>query len=42
MTTTTAREIDAIIKGIGGWRAETLAHLRALIRGAVPSLVEEV
>ena len=39
---TASREIDAIIAGIGGWRSETLAVLRALISAADPSVIEEV
>jgi len=37
-----SREIDSIIKSLGGWRGETLAGLRAAIKKASPSLVEEV
>ena len=33
--------IDARIKELGGWRGETLARLRALIREADPEVVEE-
>ena len=36
-----ARLIDARIKELGGWRGETLARLRALIRAADPEIVEE-
>ena len=32
--------IDARIEGLGGWRGETLARLRALIRQADPDVVE--
>ena len=39
---TASREIDAIVTGIGGWRGETLAVLRALIRAADPAVIEEV
>jgi hypothetical protein len=39
---TTSREIDAIVTGIGGWRGETLAVLRSLIRAADPAVIEEV
>ena len=35
-------EIDAIIKELRGWRGATLAKLRASIKGASPSVVEEV
>jgi hypothetical protein len=33
---------DAKIKALGGWRGETLARLRALIRQADPDVVEDV
>ena len=33
--------IDARIKELGDWRGETLAHIRKLIRDAVPDVVEE-
>jgi hypothetical protein len=33
--------IDARIKELGDWRGETLARVRALIREAVPDVVEE-
>ena len=33
--------IDAKINGLGDWRGETLASLRALIKEAVPDVVEE-
>ena len=39
---TASQEIDAIVTGIGGWRGETLAVLRALIRAADPAVIEEV
>jgi hypothetical protein len=39
---TASREIDAIVTGLGGWRGETLAALRALIRAADPAAIEEV
>jgi hypothetical protein len=32
--------IDARIEGLGGWRGETLARLRALIQQADPEVVE--
>jgi len=38
---TASREIDAIIRSIGGWRGETLSRLRSLITQAEPSIVEE-
>lgn len=37
-----SQEIDAIIKKLPGWRGETLARLRASIKRAFPSVVEEV
>ncbi len=37
-----SRLIDQRIKEIGGWRGETLARLRALIKQADPDVVEEV
>ena len=37
-----AREIDAIIAKAGGWRGETLAHVRRVITGADPGIVEEI
>jgi hypothetical protein len=33
--------IDGRIAELGGWRGETLAQLRALIKEAVPDVVEE-
>ena len=36
-----ARLIDARIKELGDWRGEMLARVRALIRAAVPAVVEE-
>jgi hypothetical protein len=33
--------IDARIAELGGWRGETLARVRALIRAADPEIVEE-
>jgi hypothetical protein len=33
--------IDAKIKELGDWRGETLARIRALIRQAVPEVIEE-
>src|SRR5262249_38360484 len=37
-----ARLIEARLKALGGWRGETLAHVRALIKQADPDVVEEV
>ena len=36
-----SRLIDERIRALGGWRAETLARMRALILEAVPGMVEE-
>src|SRR6202048_3906547 len=36
------RQIDAIVRKTAGWRGERLSQLRALIRGADPSVIEEV
>ena len=36
-----SEEIDARIAELGDWRGETLARLRALIKQAVPDVVEE-
>ena len=36
-----SRLIDARIEELGGWRGETLAAVRALIRKADPAVVEE-
>jgi hypothetical protein len=36
-----ARLIDARIKELGDWRGKTLAHVRSLIKQAVPDVVEE-
>jgi hypothetical protein len=36
-----SRLIDARIRELGDWRGETLGRLRALIREAVPGVVEE-
>ncbi|MCO6510857.1 MAG: DUF1801 domain-containing protein [Aridibacter famidurans] len=35
-------EIDAIIKGLGDWRGETLSRVRKLILAADPDAVEEI
>jgi len=37
-----AEEIDAIIAKAGGWRGETLAHVRRVIVGADPDVVEAI
>lgn len=36
-----ARLIDARIEALGDWRGETLARVRALVKEAVPDVVEE-
>jgi hypothetical protein len=42
MSTPIAQQIDAIIEEPGGWRSAMLGHLRAVIRDADPSVVEDV
>jgi hypothetical protein len=37
-----SQQINAIIQNTAGWRGERLAQLRALIRDADPSVIEEV
>ena len=37
-----SRLIDARITDLGGWRGETLARVRAIIKQADPDIVEEV
>ena len=37
-----SEQIDDIISKPGDWRGKTLAHLRAIIMGADPAIVEEV
>jgi hypothetical protein len=37
-----SRLIDAKVAGLGDWRGEVLARMRALIREAVPGVVEAV
>lgn len=39
--TTPSEQIDARIHELGDWRGETLARIRALIKQAVPEVVEE-
>jgi len=36
-----SRLIDARIKELGDWRGKTLSHARALIKQAIPEVVEE-
>ncbi|MDR6952724.1 hypothetical protein J2X65_002083 [Ancylobacter sp. 3268] len=36
-----SQRIDAHIAELGDWRGETLAHVRGLIRQAIPDVVEE-
>ena len=36
-----SEKIDQIVKDLGGWRGETLAHLRSLIKQADPEVVED-
>lgn len=40
--TSATEEIDAIIAGAGGWRAETLARLRRVILSADAEIVEDI
>jgi hypothetical protein len=35
-----AKKIDARIKELGGWRGEALSQVRAIIKDAVPDVVE--
>lgn len=37
----TSSQVDEKIRSIGGWRAETLAEVRRLIRAAVPAIEED-
>jgi len=39
-TAASSQLIDAKIKSLGGWRGETLARLRAVIKAADPGIVE--
>jgi len=39
---TVAKEVNAIIKKAGGWKADKLSELRGIISKADPALVEEV
>ena len=41
-TASASKLIDAKIKSLPGWRGETLARMRALIRAADPDIVETV
>lgn len=36
-----AQRVDARIRSLGGWRAETLAEVRRLIHEAAPDIVED-
>ena len=38
---TPSERIDGRIEELGGWRGETLARVRALIKQAIPDVVEE-
>jgi hypothetical protein len=40
--TSAGKEIDAIIAGAGGWRAETLARIRRVIVSADAQIVEDI
>ena len=37
-----SKQIDAIIANSGDWRGETLAELRAIVKRAAPSVIEEI
>jgi len=41
-STSTAKEIDAIVNTIADWRGRTLSQLRDSIRSADPAMIEEV
>jgi hypothetical protein len=41
MTPSPSELIDGRIAELGDWRGQTLAHMRALIKEAVPDVVEE-
>ena len=40
--TSDSKAVDLKIKEIGGWRGKTLAQLRAVVKKADPSVVEEM
>lgn len=40
--TSASKQIDAIVTAAGGWQEQTLAHARAAVRTADPTVVEEV
>ncbi len=40
-TTSASRLIDERIRDLGGWRGQTLARMRSLIREADPEIIEE-
>lgn len=42
MSDDASQTIDTIIAELGGWRGETLARIRNLIKHAEPSVVEEI
>lgn len=39
---TAVAEVDAIIEGVGGWKGQRMAQIRALVKEADPDVVEEV
>jgi hypothetical protein len=39
---TSESQVDAKIKGLGDWRGKTLSRLRALIKTADPTVIEEM
>jgi hypothetical protein len=40
--TSESAQVDAKIKGLGDWRGKTLSQLRALIKRADPTVIEEM
>jgi hypothetical protein len=38
---TPSQKIDGRIRELGDWRGETLAHVRAIVKGAIPNVIEE-
>lgn len=42
MDVSAAQQIDAIIKEPGDWRGEKLAHIRRVVKGVHPAVIEEV
>jgi hypothetical protein len=42
MSDDASQTIDTIIAELGGWRGETLARIRGLVKHAEPAVVEEI